>query len=64
MKIIKVLCSIGCWACIVCASIFCGLKAGGFVALAIFLEAIIAAVMIVETENECKEYDTEDDEDE
>lgn len=53
MRAIKILCGIGCWACIVCAAIFYGVKAGAFVAAAIFLEAIIAAVMIEESEKEC-----------
>ena len=65
MKAIKVLGSIGCWACIVCAAIFYDLKAGALVAFAVLLEAIIAAVLIVETEKECgcKDCSTEDKED-
>lgn len=59
MKSIKVLGSIGCWACIICAAIFYDLKAAALVALAVLLEAIIAAVLIMESENErgCAECD-------
>jgi hypothetical protein len=54
MRAIKILGSIGCWACIVFAAIFYDWKAAALVALAVLLEAIIAATLIVEAENECK----------
>lgn len=52
MSVSKVLCAIGCLACIVCAAIFYGLKAAGFVALATLLEAIIFAMEFRQMEEE------------
>lgn len=54
MKAIQILGSIGCWACIVFAAIFYDWKAAALVALAVLLEAIIAATLIVEAERECE----------
>ena len=54
MKVIQILGSVGCWACIVFAAIFYDWKAAALVALAVLLEAIIAATLIVEAENECE----------
>lgn len=44
------LCAGGCWVCVIYAAVTWGIKAGAVVALAILLEAIIASVLIVETE--------------
>lgn len=51
-KLLLVICSAGCWACIIGAWVTWGYKAAATVALATLLMAIIAAVLIHEFEDE------------
>lgn len=48
VMIIEVASVIGCWACMIYASATWGLKAGGIVALALFLGGIVNAALIQE----------------
>ena len=51
-KVIRIIGAIGCWACIIVAAIFISWKAAALVAMAIMLEAIVAATLIVDDERE------------
>ena len=52
MKIVRILGVVACWACIVVAAIFIGWKAAALVTMAVLLEAIVSATLIVEDEIE------------
>ena len=50
--LIKAICIIGCWACMISAALIWGLKAGAVVAVALILEAIHATIFAIEIEEE------------
>lgn len=51
-NLIKLVCIVGCWVCMIYAAAQWGLKAGAVIAMALIFEAIQAAIIMLEDEED------------